>query len=429
MTRPARWPRRLACTLVAALAVAALPTAAQAATYVLRPSKTVSGMFGSGWTSTPQTSTPDSVLAKAIIQPTAPSASSFVTATNPPSGDGDGDGGGGGGGGGGYDVLGVQAAAPPSFGPGESVTSATAWVYLNTGTSQSVSVYLAIGYQPLASATIPAGKPAGWYSVSTNKALASTDLSQLTIWLTSQGPSGATNANAYAAYVQLDTNAPAHAGTGGQPTTSPTQTPSTAPGLSGSGPSPISGSHAVWVDTPNVIVSASQKDVPVDLSCAVATPGGCHGVLELRVLSGTPVAHGSAAGGPLAVTARCARGCRLLGRQSFNIAAGHTKRVKVHLAHSAGHLLHGHKSVTAQAVVITHDATNGAQTVKTSVTLTQARPSAKPQGPGSPSHRRRPTQSPGSGVPGSPHTNVVDVSTPTHGNPVGPTVGSIVPRR
>jgi hypothetical protein len=62
----------------------------------------------------------------------------------------------------------------------------------------------------------------------------------------------------------------------------------------------------------------------------------------------------------------------VLGKQTFNIAAGHTKRVKVHLAHSARHLLQGHKRVTAQAVTITTDSAGNSQITKTDVTLSHA---------------------------------------------------------
>jgi hypothetical protein len=370
-TRPRRSPKRLAWAFVAGLAVAAaLPVSSQAATYLLRPAKT-SGMSGYGWTTNPSASSSASVLSKAVTQPAAPDTGSFVTATNSSY----------------YwwwmNALGLQVAAPPSFNSGESVTSATAWVYLKTGTFQSLNLKLARGFEPLANVTIPSGKPAGWYSVSTQQPLTSSDLTQLTIWLQSQGPASASNTSVYASYIELDTNLPAPTGTS-RPVDQPSQPTSstTTPSSSGSGSSPDTGAHAVSIATQTVTVSANQKAVPVDLSCAAGTPGGCKGILVLRVLSPTATASASAVGHPYAIAARCARGCRVLGKQNFTIAAGHRQRVNVHLAHSASHLLHGRKRVTAQALVITHESAGGTQTTKTTLTLSQPGSSGPPHGPG-----------------------------------------------
>lgn len=63
----------------------------------------------------------------------------------------------------------------------------------------------------------------------------------------------------------------------------------------------------------------------------------------------------------------------MLGHAHFNIAAGHSKRVPVHIA-SAGRRLFGtHASVNVQATVTTHDSHGHPQQTTTRVTVTRAR--------------------------------------------------------
>jgi hypothetical protein len=196
-----------------------------------------------------------------------------------------------------------------------------------------------------------------------------TQLNQLVIALQAGGSAGV--ARVFAAYGEVDTTTP---------TVDAAQPPRPATGPaseSGNVHSPVS------VVTPNVTVTANQPTVPIELSCAAGAVGGCHGVLVLRVLGHATSATAAASNRsqPQAVAARCARGCRILGRQSFNIAAGRHQRVPVHLAHSARHLLHSHHRVSAQAVAITTDSTGNTQITKSALTVSQGTGGGKPLGP------------------------------------------------
>ncbi|HEV3229608.1 MAG TPA: hypothetical protein VGY97_09050, partial [Solirubrobacteraceae bacterium] len=122
LARIARFPAVLALMVAG---VVMMPAASQAATYQLRPNKT---LFGSGWTSTPVSSSPDSLLAKPVTQPSTPDTSSYITAASSQDPDGN--------------SVGLQVAAPPALASGESVTGATAWVYLATGAAQTLNLYL-----------------------------------------------------------------------------------------------------------------------------------------------------------------------------------------------------------------------------------------------------------------------------------------------
>jgi hypothetical protein len=72
------------------------------------------------------------------------------------------------------------------------------------------------------------------------------------------------------------------------------------------------------------------------------------------------------------VTSRCARGCRPLGRSHFDIVAGRSKRVKVHLAHSARRLFGKRQRVSVQATTVIKDKLGHTQVSNTAVTLTRA---------------------------------------------------------
>jgi hypothetical protein len=337
--------RRLAVLAVALVGLGVVAAPASAAAYVLRPAKT-SGGFGYGWVSTPSASTADSVLAKPVTQPASPATSSYVTAPDSSGSTWWGN------------ALGLQVAPAPAFGSGESLTSATAWVNLKTGAYQSVTLYLASGEQPLASTAIASGQPAGWHSVSTQTTLSPTDLGQLTIWLVSNGPTNMSPTNAYAAYVELDT-------------TSPAPTPTSGP-LPKPFPLPVSlpSSNPVSLATQTVALAPHQTSVPVTVACAASTRTGCRGTLTLRLPASTPSAP--AKGGLRAVASRCARGCRVLGHTQFDILAGHSKRVKVHLAHSASALLRGRSSIKVEATTTTRDATGHTQATSSTLTLTRA---------------------------------------------------------
>ena len=75
----------------------------------------------------------------------------------------------------------------------------------------------------------------------------------------------------------------------------------------------------------------------------------------------------------MTVAARCARGCRTLGSANFYVAAGHSKRIKVHIARVGRRLFGTRTHVELQATVTTHDANGHAQQTITRMTLIRVR--------------------------------------------------------
>jgi hypothetical protein len=347
--------------VIAFTAASLVPLTANAATYVLRPNNTTS--LQSGWTVTPGTSTADAVLAKPVVAPASPNTSSYLAAGPGSAGN----------------YAGVSVSDAPAFKTAETLKSTTAWAYVSTTSFQSMTLTLwrwawYFGYQQIASTTIPAGSPAGWYSASTQTNLDSFELHNLSIGLQ---PSGmGSDSRAYAAYVGVETNDPPQT-----PSTPSTPTPTPIPTVP-SPPSPPTPRSApvspISLAAPIVKLAPRDTNVPVVLNCAAGTPHGCSGQLVLSLLGpSTTVKNGSGAK-TRAVASRCARGCRVLGRSNFQIAAGGHKRVKVHLAHSAGRLFHGRHSVNVKATTTTRDSAGHAQTTSATLTLTQAAPAAKP---------------------------------------------------
>jgi hypothetical protein len=364
---PARGTNRWRAIVVAFTAVIAftaaslVPLTAHAATYVLRPNNTTS--LQSGWTVTPGTSTADAVLNKPVVAPASPSTSSYLTAGPGSTGN----------------YAGVSVSDAPAFQTGETLKNTTAWAYVSTTSFQSMTLTLwrwvwFFGYQQIASTTIPAGSPAGWYSASTQANLDSFELHNLSIGLQ---PSGTGNGSrAYAAHVGVETNDPPQ--TPSVPSTpTPTPTPTVPPPPSPPTPrsAPLS---PISLAAPIVKLAPRDKDVPVVLSCAAGTLHGCSGQLVLSLLAPSTNGKNGSGGKTRAVAARCARGCRVLGRSNFQIAAGGHKRVKVHLAHSASRLFHGRHSMNVKATTITRDSAGHTQTTDATLTLTQAAPAPKP---------------------------------------------------
>jgi hypothetical protein len=123
--------------------------------------------------------------------------------------------------------------------------------------------------------------------------------------------------------------------------------------------------------------------------------------VTLSLLGSTP--SSTAKTGTRAVTSRCARGCRVLGHSHFDILAGRSKKVKVHLAHSAGALLRGRHSVQIEAATTLRDAAGHTYTTRTTLTLTRAgrsAPTGKSHRPGAPKPHR--AGAPKSHRPGAP---------------------------
>ncbi|HEV3230342.1 MAG TPA: hypothetical protein VGY97_12765 [Solirubrobacteraceae bacterium] len=364
----ARTGKAFARALVIAVTVVLLvPLTASAATYVLRPNNTTA--LQDGWTVTPSSSTADAVLNKPVAQPALPVITSYLTAGSGSAGN----------------YAGVSLSDPPAFRTGETLKSTTAWAYASTAAYQTLTLSLwkwvwYSGYQQIASTTIPAGSPAGWYSATTQTSLDGFGLQNLSIGLQPSGTG--VGSHAYAAYVDVETNDPA-VSTPSAPT--PTLTPPSVvsnpkPLVTASPLSPIS------LAAPVVKLAPRATSVPVVLSCAPGIPHGCSGELVLSLVAPAAKVNNAPAAHPRAVASRCARGCRVLGHTKFQILAGRHKTVKVHLAHSASSVFHGRHSVTIEATTITHDGAGHSQTANTRLTLTRSGSGAKPRARG-PNHR------------------------------------------
>jgi hypothetical protein len=179
-------PRR-SVFLTAVAAALALPASAGAATYNLRPDSTFSA---SGWTTTPAAPHWD-VINDAVTQPALP-----TTATDYAS-----------------SASGSAMATyveNPTIGAGETVNGVTLRAYLAAGSNRAVILFLTHTTNvTIANTTIPAGSPAGWYSVSYAGALTQAQLDSLYLGFTPQGSGGSTPAVVYAAYAEVTTTDPA----------------------------------------------------------------------------------------------------------------------------------------------------------------------------------------------------------------------------
>ena len=372
--------KRLLAALAGALALAVmLAPGSFAATYLVRPTGTV--MQGSGWLVTPSGSTPDAVLNKNVTQPATPATSSFLTAGTSSNGQ----------------STSVWVARPPALRSGETLKGLTAWAYLNTTASQSMTLSLYtwsfMGWQQLASASVPAGSSAGWYSARTQGAVQSWAVNAMAVSFQPSGTGG--GSNAYAAYGEVDTNDPPPASSSAA-TSTPTQSmaTSTTPQTQTANPDASNRLRsAVSVVAQTLKVALNATSISIMLSCAPDIPGGCQGTLTLRLLKSAPGAP--KAGAPRAVTSRCARGCRPLGHAHFQILAGRSKRVKVHLAHSARRLFGKNKRVSLQATTVIKDKAGHAEVSNTAVTLTRADTGGgSGHGTGSPSAPAKPGSAP-----------------------------------
>jgi YVTN family beta-propeller protein len=113
----------------------------------------------------------------------------------------------------------------------------------------------------------------------------------------------------------------------------------------------------VLISTRSVTITRG-GDVLIRLKCPLWAQGGCSGTLTLRLARGRPRrSH--------ALLARCARGCRPLGRSHFHIHAGHTILVRVHISAYGRRLLAQHKTLRASATATTVSGESSATTVGT----------------------------------------------------------------
>jgi YVTN family beta-propeller protein len=113
----------------------------------------------------------------------------------------------------------------------------------------------------------------------------------------------------------------------------------------------------VLISTKSVTITR-RGYVPIRLTCPTSAPGGCSGTLTLRLARGRPRrAH--------ALIARCARGCRPLGRRGFHIHAGHSVLVRVHISAYGRRLLAQHHTLRATATATTFSEGQALTTVRT----------------------------------------------------------------
>ncbi len=113
----------------------------------------------------------------------------------------------------------------------------------------------------------------------------------------------------------------------------------------------------VFISTKSVTIT-SRGYVPIQLKCPSRARAGCRGTLTIRLAHSRPRrAH--------ALIARCARGCRPLGRAHFHGHAGQTIRVLVHISADGRRLLAQHGKLRATATVTTVSGGRSATTVST----------------------------------------------------------------
>lgn len=192
LSRSRTWAAPATLLVTFALSV----SSAHAATYVLRPNATVSN----AWTVNPTGVSAYTVLDDALLQPTAPSTSSDYLNANAN----------------GPKVAEVHVDMQP-LAPGDAPDATTAWAYIATGSTRTVTLELMTGATSLATTTIPASSAAAWRSVSTATGLTQAQVDDLRVKVTLNGSGGSTASFVYAAYVQLHTLGVLAASTSGTP--------------------------------------------------------------------------------------------------------------------------------------------------------------------------------------------------------------------
>jgi hypothetical protein len=281
--------RLLLATLGATLALAA-PAAAR--DLYLRPNTTY--MQQSGWIANPVGSPFATVLDDPVVQPNAPdTGGGYLTGVGQ-----------------GNEAYASVGMPPPALGAGEHVTGATAWVYASTGPTQTLTISLWGGNQFLAWRTFGPGQAAAWRSVPAFRAPTADQAGKLSILLGSDSSSQTMPwGRTYASYVDLATDAPDPA---------PPPDP---------GPPPPAG-ITIAVSKVHVIVERGKAVAPLMLACPAGEVGRCRGTVTITLLADAPKPGTR----KLARAARCGRGCRPIGKGSFDIAAGKRRKVKVRMA-------------------------------------------------------------------------------------------------
>lgn len=177
-----RAPLRFAA-LFAVLAALALPGAADAAVYQLRPN---ANFLVPNWTTTPAGTAHWDAVNDAVTRPALPTTATDYASSTSNSG---------------FSVH-VDTV---TLAPGETVASITAWFYLAAGSNRAPHLFMANGGLSLADTTYPAGSPAGWYSTTYTGTMTQAELDALYIAFTPEGNGGSTATVVYAGYAEVTT--------------------------------------------------------------------------------------------------------------------------------------------------------------------------------------------------------------------------------
>jgi hypothetical protein len=344
----ARSPRLI--SLVVASALLVLAPAASASTHLLRP---VSTAAGGQWSVTPAGSDLAAALADDVVQPVAPAtATGFVT--SPSKGN----------------STAAALIAAPSLATGENITGATAWVYLSTGSTRSATVAISTATTLLGMVTVPAGRSPQWVAV---PASAPPTPAQMAALYLAIAPSGSSSAvTAYAAYVDLETDAPGATTAGSDSAAAGTGSshPGTAANDGSAGGSPDN-SLAATVAPAAALVVRSTGLVPVPISCPVVQLSGCRGTVTIELFGTSAGSHDKA----LSVARR--RKIALRSTRHFKVAAGAAANVPVVLDRRTARVLRRKGRVRAR-ITVTTDLGAGKRVVATRTVNLRARRTARP---------------------------------------------------
>jgi hypothetical protein len=313
----------------AAVAALTLCAPASARNHILRPNAT--NYTTPGWVANPLGSPFQNVLADDVVQPNAPSTDSgFLTGIGDTAS---------------YAGLHV---AEPTLAAGENVTGATAWVYASTGPLQSLTVSLWSGNRFLAWRSFDPGQGARWLSVPYAKPLTPDQAKALTVLLGSEGSTQSAQwGRTYATYVELATDAP-------DPAAPPPPFPPPPTGVK------------LAFSTVRVVSERGKTFAPLVLHCPTAVVARCKGTVTIHLLADAPKAKPH----KLVRMARCGRGCRPIGRGSFDIASGKRGKVKVRMALKQETLFGQRRRRKAKVTATTRDGAGNRTVTTRVVTLT-----------------------------------------------------------
>jgi hypothetical protein len=326
-------------TVVAVLALGAAP--AGAASVIVRPNATKQLDFAwSLWSG----ATADAALADPILHTATPASSGgrIIAGLGPGSA-----------------TLSFPAPVLPD---GAVVTGATVWVYTSVGMLQKLTPSVSSGPDQLAQATWTSGS-AAWRSIAFTPTAA--QLSDLTLDLRTDGLIGITNSTVSAAYLQIDASAPDGA-TGADVDAIGDEPGDAAPATAAPA--------TVTVVTPATVeLPAAAKAVPVQVACPSDATAPCRGRVRIELLAAAPAKKGHGKGKARARSARCARGCRVIGDAPFTVAAGTSKPVKIKIKNAAYKMIPRGRTVKARVTVSSRDEHGHLTSTARSISIHRAR--------------------------------------------------------